>query len=221
MHNVISSGRPSLLSPAPASATLFVLSQRMSGLRFVSLGATASYLRNLKITKALDSVIVGAIFAGCFAIVTFFGELRLSVPLFAAKLAVLILVFSLYSTRVSRIKNAIGICTVFITALWLPLEYVMLGYIGEGAVIDFSACGSTMNMRFGSLFGLLMIFFLVILTGSVFVRLFEYAGKIDIAVSGSRLPCPQMRLSGSENIKPIRRWRHHPALRAPPFVGRI
>ena len=87
------------------------------------------------------------------------------------------LIFSLFGIAANRIKKYIGFNPIFITALWLPLEYVLNHNAYLGSIFTFSEIESTLLFRIASLFGLLMVSFLVVLINALFLIFSEHFVK--------------------------------------------
>lgn len=157
------------------SALLLSIAHLDRRLWFLSLFALVPYLWRLKRTCIRCSIALGAIFAFFFSFVVFINDLTVSPMGFCFKLSVLISIFSIFGVAVNGIKKYIGFYPIFIAALWMPLEYFLIRYIGNGGILDFSDVDSSIIIRFGSLFGLLMVSFFVMLVNSLILFMIENA----------------------------------------------
>ena len=198
------------------SALLLSIAHLHHRLWFLSLFALVPYLWRLKRTCIRCSIALGAIFAFFFSFVVFINDLTVSPMGFCFKLSVLISIFSIFGVAVNGIKKYIGFYPIFIAALWMPLEYFLIRYIGNGGILDFSDVDSSIIIRFGSLFGLLMVSFFVMLVNSIILMLIEYMGRIRFTIAGLRFFRIKSILRLFENIGATKRRNYLPEFRAPP-----
>ncbi len=110
---------------------------------------------------------LGTILAVCYMLVVNYVEVFSSPLLFFAKLAVLAGVFSLYGHILINVKHRIGLNVILIAILWLPLEYFLTHYLGWEDLFALSAQESSLLLRIGSLFGILMITFMIVIINTI------------------------------------------------------
>ncbi|MEE9555514.1 MAG: hypothetical protein V3W18_14605 [candidate division Zixibacteria bacterium] len=202
--------------PAGTSALLLSIAHFQHKLWFLSLFALVPYLWKLKRTSLQGSIVLGSTFALCFTFVVFIEGLFTSPALFAIKALALVLIFSIFGIAVNRVKKYIGFYPVFIAALWIPLEYFLIRFAGINGILNFQSLAPGWLIRFGSLFGLLTISFIIILINSAILLLIERARKIRYSVSRLRFPNIAFIFSLLENTGYTRKWYYLPNLRAPP-----
>jgi apolipoprotein N-acyltransferase len=144
---------------------------------FISFFALIPFLWRLKRASLFGSILLGFILAVCYAFVALTGEAVAAPWTFLLNLLLLSLVFSTFGMAVNRIKRYIGFSPVFIAAFWLPLEYVLTHYTALGSIFSFSREGSGFVVRFGSLFGFLMISFGIVFINSLILVLIEHMSR--------------------------------------------
>jgi apolipoprotein N-acyltransferase len=183
---------------------------------FVSLFALLPFFWRLFRANLYRSVVLGIILAGCYAFVAFFVEALVSPWTFLLKFLILCLVFSAFGIAINRTKRYLGFNAFLIPFLWLPLEYILTHYAHLGSIFTFSETDSTLLIRIGSLFGILMISFVIVLINSLILILLK---RVSQALS-SRAKSPA---KGDKRIylpfKEIilqKRWYYFPDPRAPP-----
>lgn len=202
--------------PAGTSALLLSIAHIQPMMWFISLLALVPYLWKLKRSDLPGSVVLGTTLAVCFSFVVFIDEIRISPAAFAFKTIILISIFSIFGIAVNRIKRYIGFYPIFIASLWIPLEYFLIRHAGIGAILDFSASGSSGLIRFASLFGILTISFFIMLINSAILLLIECARRIRFSVIGLIFSNTGILFRRFENIGLTKRWYSLPNLRAPP-----
>ncbi len=184
---------------------------------FLSLFALVPFLWRLNRTTLAGSILLGVILAGCYAFVAFTGEALVTPGIFFLNLLLLSLVFSIFGIAVNRIRSYIGFSPVFIAALWLPLEYVLTHYTALGSIFSLSNAGSGFVVRFGSLFGFLMVSFGIVFINSLILVLIEHAYLKGCSNSKFRFSKEKLFYLRSRELILIRNSYHWPELRGPPF----
>jgi hypothetical protein len=202
---------------AGTSALILSISHIHPECWFISFFALIPFLWRLKRAGLFGSILLGFIMAVCYAFVALTGEALTAPGSFLLNLLFLSLVFSTFGIAVNRIKTYIGFNPVFIAALWLPLEYILTHYTALGSIFSLSNAGSGFVVRFGSLFGFLMISFFIVLINSISILIIEYAGRKFISTVKSKTRCPATDFAIFESIKSTKRWAYLPDLRAPPL----
>jgi len=203
---------------AGSSALILSLVHTHTEYWFISLFALIPFLWRLTRANLCRSVVLGIILAGCYAFVAFIDELLVSPWTFLLELFLLCLVFSIFGVAVNRIKRYVGFnAVIFIAFFWLPLEYALSHYAHLGGIFTFSEIDSALLIRFSSLFGLLVVSFVVVLINSLILIILKRVAQAlrsrsAFAAKDDKKPYPSFK----ETILQ-RRWYYFPDLRAPPI----
>ncbi len=203
---------------AGTSALLLALVQLYPGLWFLSLLVLVPFLWagvRAGLTRAIG---LGLILAGCYVAVAYPVELWTTPDTFLLKLVALSLIFSIYAISVNRLWRHIGVNAVLMAATWLPLEYALSQHSGLGSIFAFSGAEPVLVMRVGSLFGLLVVSFIVVLVN--WLILIVLGDVVRALLSGSALIIqddnpPQLSFA---DLLPEKRWYYSLAPRDPPTV---
>ena len=184
---------------------------------FISLFALLPFFWRLTKANLSRSIILGMSLAGCYAFVAFFADALVSPSTFLLKLVCLSLVFSAFGIAVNRTKRYLGFNAFLIPFLWLPLEYILRSYAHLGSIFAFPEVNSTILIRIGSLFGILMVSFVVILINSLILILLKHvvqaiSSRKTFPVKEDKRPYPNFK-----NIILQKRWYYFPDPRAPPL----
>lgn len=184
---------------------------------FISLFALLPFLWRLTRANLCGSLVLGIILASCYAFVAFTGEVLVSPWTFLFKLFLLSLVFSVFGIAVNRIKRYTGFNPLFIAALWLPLEYVLSHYAHLDSIFTISGTDSTLLIRIGSLFGMLLVSFAIVFINSLILLVLKRV--VQALRSHTTFPAKDhKRLYPSfKDIILERRWYYFPDPRAPPI----
>ncbi|MEZ5357604.1 MAG: hypothetical protein R3F48_02155 [Candidatus Zixiibacteriota bacterium] len=135
---------------------------------FVSCIALIPFLWHSSRIQCRETIRLGILAGICFILVT--AEPVVSSDLLL-KVLVYSLVFSLYGCAVSLFNRRIGYCAVYFAALWIPLEYVITYHLKWQHVLILPPESSQFSIKIGSLFGLITITFLVVLTNALLLRI--------------------------------------------------
>ena len=204
---------------AGTSALLISVAHLFPEFWFVSLFALVPFLW-LAIRATLpESVILGCLLATSYYLVTFPTWSGAAAGLFLLKLLGLNTIFALYAAAVNRIGRHIGTNAIFVAALWLPLEYTLSHYSGLGNLFALSGNESVLLFRIGSLFGMLMISFVIVLANLLvllFLRQVVHAlrSKARLPARADKpayLPFKEILLEGH--------WYYFSDPRAPPLAS--
>ena len=183
---------------------------------FISLFALIPILWQLSKANLPQSIILGILLGVCYAFVIFSGSLFISPWNYLFNLFNLCLIFSLFCIAVSIVKKYTGFNPVFTAALWLALEYTLTHDPVLGNILTLPETDSGFLTRFGSLFGVLMVSFLIVLINSlILIVIKQVADALGTGVSflikadkKSNLPFKQTIIE--------RHWCYFPEPRAPP-----
>lgn len=159
---------------AGTSAVILSIAHIYPAYWFVSLFALLPLFWRLTRANFNRSIVLGISLASCYAFVAFFGEILKSPHTFLLKLLVLCFIFSAFGVAVNRTKRYLGFNAFLIPFLWLPLEYILDHYAHLGSIFTFPQINSTLLIRIGSLFGVLMISFVVVLINSLILILLKH-----------------------------------------------
>lgn len=178
---------------AGSSALLISAAHAYPELWFFSLFALVPFLWRAIRGSLLESVVLGGMLGLSYAFVAFPIASWTSLGASVLTLVGLILLFAIYSAIVNRIKKRLGFNAIFIAASWLPLEYVISHYANLGNLFAVVSDESGLLFRFGSLFGLLMVSFVVVVVNTLILI---SVGRIVRAIpSGAPRPRQENRLS--------------------------
>ncbi len=183
---------------------------------FISLFALLPLFWRLTRANLTRSVVLGISLAGCYAFVAFFAEVLLFPWTFLVKFLLLSLIFSAFAITVNRTKKYLGFNAFLIPFLWLPLEYVLSHYAHLGSIFAFPEVNSILLIRIGSLFGVLMISFVVVLINSLFLILLKRL--VQALSSRKTLPVKEDKglYPAFKHIILQKRWYDFHDPRAPP-----
>jgi apolipoprotein N-acyltransferase len=210
-----------LFLSAGSSALLLSIAHLRPELWFLSLFALVPLLWRLNRTSLAGSILLGVILACCYAFVTFISEALIAPGSFLLNLLLLSLVFSIFGMAVYVVRKYIGFSPIFIAAIWVPLEYILIRYPGMGGVLISQTADSSGLLRFASLFGILMISFFIMLVNSILLVLIEYVNQIRFSIARLRFPNARKSFPLFESITSTKRWEYLPNLRAPPTPATV
>ncbi|HWR83312.1 MAG TPA: hypothetical protein VN285_08415 [Candidatus Deferrimicrobium sp.] len=150
-----------------------------------SLFALAPFLWRAVEAGRAQAAICGFLLAISYGIVALPVETASSLTVQPSHFLCLSALFALYALVVNWVGRRVGFNAIFIAALWLPLEFVLSRYAGFGSISSFSTSDSSLVSRGASLFGLLMISFVVLVVNSLILMVVRYA--VQAVLSGSTL----------------------------------
>lgn len=180
---------------AGSSALLLSLAHVRSEFWFVSLFALVPFLWRAVKASLSESIVLGGLLAISYSLVTVPVALWVSPDGLPLKLLVLGTLFTLYAVGVSRASMCFGFNAVLIAFLWLPVEYVLSHYAHLGDIFALSEVNSSLFIRIGSLFGMLIVSFAVVLVNSLLIVALECVVRVPSASArfsdqGKRRPDP-------------------------------
>ncbi len=207
---------------AGSSALLISVAHLYPEFWFVSLFALIPFLWRAIRVSLFESIILGGLLAASYSFVAFRLESWATPGAFLFTLVGLIALFALYGTIVNRIKKHLGFNVIFIAVLWLPVEYALSHYAGLENLFTLSPdkTGLPVLLRIGSLFGMLMISFIIVLVNSLILIILRQVAQVvfsrgTLSIPDDKRPYPPFR-----EIILKRRWYYFPDVRAPPVVGK-
>ncbi|MDH3892239.1 MAG: hypothetical protein OEV49_14270 [candidate division Zixibacteria bacterium] len=206
---------------AGSSALLIAVSHLYPEFWFVSLIALIPFLWRAVSVGLLESILLGVLLAASYCFVSFRLDSWATLGAFLFALGGLVVLFALYGTVVNRIGKYIGINVIFISAVWLPIEYALSHYTGLGSLLAMSAPESGLLFRIGSLFGMLMISFAIVIVNSIILIIIRHIA--DASLSRGILPSSdaERSLVSFKEIILERRYCIFPAPRAPPLSRNV
>lgn len=204
---------------AGSSALLISVAHAYPELWFFSLFALVPFLWRAIRVSLLEAGVLGGMLGLSYAFVATPIESWTSLGASVLTLVSLTFLFAIYGIVVNRIKKSLGFNAIFIAALWLPLEYAISHSANLGSLIAVAPDESGLLFRFGSLFGLLMVSFVIIVVNALILI---SVGRIVRALR-SRHPHStpgNYRVSAPpEQHLPERSWYCFPDVRAPPLLA--
>lgn len=206
---------------AGSSALLISFAHLYPEFWFVALFALIPFLWRAIKTSLFESILLGGLLATSYCFVAFPIGSWATPGTFLFKLLGLNVLFVLYAIVVNRIKKHIGFNAIFIAALWLPLEYALSHYAGLGNLFAISANESSLLLRIGSLFGLLMVSFVVVLVNTLILIFFKHV--VEALSSKATFPVKDAKRAylPFKEILLEKRWYYFSAPRAPPALSSL
>jgi apolipoprotein N-acyltransferase len=206
---------------AGTSALILSLAHIYPAYWFVSLFALLPFFWRLTRANPSRSVVLGISLAFCYAFVAFTDEILVSPPIFLFRLFLLSLIFSAFGIAVNRTKRYIGFNAALIAVLWLPLEYFLTHYAHLGSIFTFPETDSALLLRIGSLFGILLVSFVIVLINLLILILLKRV--VQALSAGKTFPAREdkRRYPTFKDIILQRRWYYFPDPRAPPLPSGI
>lgn len=203
---------------AGTSALLIAVAHLRPEYWFVSLFALVPFLWRAARAGLGEAVFLGAALATSYCLVTAsvasWEAVRASLP----KLLSLNLLFVLYSVAVNRMACHVGFNAVFVAVFWLPIEWSFNRFAQVGNVFGFAGTSSELVTRISSVFGALMLSFLVVLINSLIVivsaRLAHAEGSCARPCGRSSAACEFHRWF--EDIQLKLQWYYSASPRSPP-----
>jgi hypothetical protein len=202
---------------AGSSALLISAAHLYSEFWFVSLFALIPFLWRAIRVSLFESIVLGGLLAASYSFVAFRLESWATPGAFLFTLVGLIALFALYGTVVNRIKKHLGFNVIFIAALWLPVEYALSHYAGLGNLFAISANESSLLL--GSLFGMLMISFVIVLINSLILIILRQVAQVLFSRGTLSIPDDKKAYPPFKEIILERRWYYFPDVRAPPLIA--
>ena len=201
---------------AGSSALLISVAHVFPELWFFSLFALVPFLWRAIRGNLLESVVLGGMLAVSYAFVAFRIESWTSLGNHLVALASLIFLFAIYSAIVNRISKHLGFNTIFIAALWLPLEYTMSHWVNPVCLFSVSPDASNLVLRFGSLFGLMMVSFVIVLVNALILISVGCIAQALHSRDGHTIPDHNHAFVPFGELYLERNWYSFPDVRAPP-----
>jgi hypothetical protein len=160
---------------AGSSALMLSLAYLFPEFWYVSLFALTPFLWRAIKTRLGDTIIMGSLLATAYFMVV---SPLLSSGVFETLLLNLLglnILFVLFGVIVNQSGKKIGLNAVLIAVLWLPLEYGLKTWTDFGLIFAISEANPVVLIKIGSLFGLLMISFVIVLVNTLILYFISFA----------------------------------------------
>ena len=182
---------------------------------FISLFALIPLLWRLSKANLPQSIILGILLGNCYVFVIFSGSLFVSPWNYLFNLFNLCLIFSFFCIAVSIVKKYTGFNPVFTAALWLAIEYTLTHDPVLGNILTLPETNTGFLIRIGSLCGILMISFAVVLINSlILIVLNHLVHALGTHTSSLVKANKEFYLYLGQTIE--KHWFYFPGPRAPP-----
>lgn len=159
---------------AGISASILSLAHFHPEIWLISIFSLVPYLHQIRKSDWRGVLVSGISLASLYAILTMAHESMITPQFFILKFGLLNLIFVVFGVGIKLLKKSLWFNSVFIAALWLPLEFVLVRYIGLGAIFTFPNHGHDLIYRLATIFGFLTISFFIILANSIILLLFDH-----------------------------------------------
>lgn len=183
---------------------------------FISLFALVPFLWRAIHVNAIESLVLGASFGTMFYFVTAqFSQAGIPTIVFPYLTAVIVLL-SLYGLAVNRIAKHIGINAIFLAVVWLPVEYVLGICTHLRGIFVFSDLDSPIVVRMNSLFGVLIVSFLIVLINTLILLISDRLARCSWSRASHRAEDPEQVLAICKTNSIFEYPYCIPAVRPPP-----
>lgn len=200
---------------AGSSAIMLSISRIYPELWFISLFALVPFLWRAVDTTLTGSVGLGVLLASSYCLATIpIGHDNILGVL--SRLAVLNILLVLYAVSVNRASKFVGFNAVLIALLWLPVEHLLGNYAGLSLSHALSESDSSLIIRLGSLFGMLIVSFAIVLLNSLLLIAIESIADSSRSSRFLGTEPDEIALLALEEDIPPRFWRSNPVPRGPP-----
>lgn len=162
---------------AGISALLLSIPHLHPQLWSISCFALVPFLWRVARIRFIESLILGVMLAVSYCFAVFAPALWISSPEIFVKLSAFCVLFALYAGAVNRIARHLGMNVIFIAVLWLPLEHLLNSAVKIGGILAVPAGETGIVFRIGTLFGMLVVSFLVVAANLVVLALVKQLVK--------------------------------------------
>lgn len=199
-----------------SSAIMFAFAHVHHELWFISFFALVPFLWRLCYVNRPGALVLGMILATTYVFATSIASLVTAPQAFLFKLCSLNVAFAVFALAINRVRKHLGFNPLFIALLWFPLGYVLVQYADLNDFFYQSHAGLNLVSGFGSLLGILLWSFVIILGNSLILIFARDALRKLFRRSKFRSENDRWRLVHS--IEPVisRHWYCVPNRRAPP-----
>jgi apolipoprotein N-acyltransferase len=162
---------------AGSSAFLISLAHLYPGYWYVSLFALIPFLWRVVRLSLLDSFYLGAMLGTLVCLATLPISCLVSLSRLLSHLAGFVALFALYGLAVNKVARYAGINAVLLAALWVPVEYLLSNCDHLSSIFVFAETDSAILVRISSIFGVLMVSFLVVFINSLLLIISDHITK--------------------------------------------
>jgi len=206
---------------AGSSALLISVPHFYPELWFFSLFALVPFLWRVTRVSLKESLALGGLLAVSYAFVACsFDSWAFSGP-HLLTLVSLILLFAIYAAFVSAVKKHLGFNAIFIAALWLPIEYVISHYANLEYLFAVVPDESGLMFRFGSLFGLLMVSFVIVIVNALILTTLGRILRALRSRDAHTITIENLVVAPSGGLLFERGWYCFPDVRDPPLCSTV
>jgi len=202
-----------------SSALILSFAHIYSEYWFVYLFALVPFLWRVSRTDLNGAIISGLFLAACYTFVVYIGEVFLYMEVFILRFFFLCTAFIAFAIAVNLLKKKRIFNPVFIAVLWLPFEYIHSHYIGAGGILNLQDSGSGMVWRIMSLYGFLMVTFVIVAVNSLILLMIESFCKLSLPGFIFLFQFRKSLFFENDNTVFIKHRNFLPDLRGPPILS--
>ena len=213
-------GLPENLFCAGTSAFLVALPHIHPQYTVISLFALVPFLWRACRGGFIQSFLLGAVFGAVYCLLTARISLSESPATVLFCMTSVIIIFSVYSAAANRIAKHVGFSAVFFAIFWLPVEHALGSNSHLGKVFFSSDMSSSVLVRMGYVFGVLMISFLTVLINALILVVSSHLGRLlrPQATFSFHVKASERILPFFDEALPIGYALCNSGIRAPPSV---
>ena len=200
---------------------MLFLAHSEAHLWWVLLFALIPFLWGVMRATLWEAVAQGVLLAACFSVLAYPSGTAADMAPFATTLFTLTLGLTLYAVLVNRIKRYVGVNAVFIAASWLPVEYLLTHVLGLGRCFALATTEPSCLFRAASLFGLLLVSFVVLLVNTITLVILRYLAQKLFGPAPASEHSERSYFSLLGEAVPYRPPYLLPDVRSPPLPGWI
>lgn len=202
-----------------SSALILSFAHIYSEYWFVYLFALVPFLWRVSRTDLTGAVVSGFFLAGCYIFVVYIGEVFIYAEIFIIRFIFLSTAFMVFAIAVNLLKKKRFFNPAFIALLWLPFEYIHSHYIGSGGIFNLQDGGSGIVWRIMSLYGFLMVTFVVVAVNTLILLMIESFCKLSLPGFIFLFQFRKLFFFENDNIVFIKHRNFLPDLRGPPALA--
>lgn len=204
---------------AGSSALILSFAYIYSEYWFVYLFALVPFLWRVSRTDLAGAIVSGLFLAGCYTFVVYIDDVFLFTEIFIIRFIFLCAAFMAFAIAVNLLKKKRFFNPAFIALLWLPIEYIHSHYIGTGGIFNLQDSGSGIVWRIMSLYGFLMVAFVVVAVNTLILLMIESFCKLSLPGFIFLFQFRKLFFFENDNIVFIKHRNFLPDLRGPPALA--
>ncbi len=158
---------------AGSTAALLSIAKLYPDYWFVTFIALVPFLWRCAGGNRQESIRVSILLALLYVFVTTNFWQTIHILPVATRLIVYISLFLTYGLFVSAVSNRIGFQAVYVAAFWIPIEYCLTFFLKWEPICTLPPDSSLFYIKFGSLFGLIMITFVIVFVNVLIMAICE------------------------------------------------